>query len=146
MVVFLTALRLFWDKSLNGQTQKQKEEMVIRHMMAGGLNNVDVTLVLNLCLAQVENVRLVVWSSGKRKASSGTLYLSATHTIFVENHPETRQETWVSSFCCVLFITQLICMSSTLKMLLVWSDFDSSTHWLISCLLPLFLNGNSAYF
>uniref|UniRef100_A0A8C7PA87 Myotubularin related protein 7b n=1 Tax=Oncorhynchus mykiss TaxID=8022 RepID=A0A8C7PA87_ONCMY len=25
----------------------------------------------------------------------GTLYLSATHTIFVENNPETRRETWV---------------------------------------------------
>lgn len=43
-------------------------------------------------------MRLLVWSSGKRKASKGTLYISATHTIFVENHPEARQETWVSCF------------------------------------------------
>ncbi|KAG8014988.1 Myotubularin-related protein 7, partial [Nibea albiflora] len=44
---------------------------------------------------QVENVRLLDRSSGQRKASTGTLYLSATHTIFVENNPETRKETWV---------------------------------------------------
>ncbi|XP_035515398.1 myotubularin-related protein 7-like [Morone saxatilis] len=43
---------------------------------------------------KVENVRLLDRSSGQRKASSGTLYLSATHTIFVENNPETRKETW----------------------------------------------------
>lgn len=46
--------------------------------------------------AQVENVRLLDRSSGQRKAGAGTLYLSATHTIFVENNPETRKETWVS--------------------------------------------------
>ncbi|XP_037327403.1 myotubularin-related protein 7b isoform X2 [Pungitius pungitius] len=44
---------------------------------------------------KVENVRLLDRSSGPRKASIGTLYLSATHTIFVENDPETRKETWV---------------------------------------------------
>ncbi|KAM8880315.1 phosphatidylinositol-3-phosphate phosphatase MTMR7-like isoform 1-T1 [Spinachia spinachia] len=44
---------------------------------------------------KVENARLLDRSSGQRKASIGTLYLSATHTIFVENHPETRKETWV---------------------------------------------------
>ncbi|KAM4750737.1 myotubularin-related protein 7b isoform 3-T3 [Anableps anableps] len=44
---------------------------------------------------KVENVRLLERSSGQRKASVGTLYLSATHTIFVENNPETRRETWV---------------------------------------------------
>ncbi|KAF3851770.1 hypothetical protein F7725_005125 [Dissostichus mawsoni] len=42
----------------------------------------------------VENVRLLDRSSGQRKASIGTLYLSATHTIFVENNPETRKESW----------------------------------------------------
>lgn len=75
----------------------------------------------NLCPPQVENVRLLVWSSGKRKASSGTLYLSATHTIFVENHPETRQETWVSAFCCVVFafLTQLACKSSSAVQMLL---------------------------
>lgn len=41
-------------------------------------------------------MRLLDRSSGQRKASTGTLYLSATHTIFVENNPETRKETWVS--------------------------------------------------
>ncbi|KAK1885818.1 Myotubularin-related protein 7 [Dissostichus eleginoides] len=45
---------------------------------------------------KVENVRLLDRSSGQRKASIGTLYLSATHTIFVENNPETRKESWVS--------------------------------------------------
>ncbi|KAF7649309.1 hypothetical protein LDENG_00143530 [Lucifuga dentata] len=44
---------------------------------------------------KVENVRLLDRSSGQRKPSVGTLYLSATHTIFVENNPETRKETWV---------------------------------------------------
>lgn len=44
---------------------------------------------------KVENVRLLDRSSGQRKAGAGTLYLSATHTIFVENNPETRKETWV---------------------------------------------------
>uniref|UniRef100_A0A671USQ6 Myotubularin related protein 7b n=1 Tax=Sparus aurata TaxID=8175 RepID=A0A671USQ6_SPAAU len=44
---------------------------------------------------KVENVRLLDRSSGQRKASVGTLYLSATHAIFVENNPETRKETWV---------------------------------------------------
>ncbi|XP_075870610.1 myotubularin-related protein 7b isoform X3 [Nelusetta ayraudi] len=44
---------------------------------------------------KVETVRLLDRSSGQRKASVGTLYLSATHTIFVENNPETRKETWV---------------------------------------------------
>ncbi|KAM9313822.1 myotubularin-related protein 7b isoform 5-T5 [Pholidichthys leucotaenia] len=43
----------------------------------------------------VENVRLLERSCGQRKPSVGTLYLSATHTIFVENNPETRKETWV---------------------------------------------------
>ncbi|XP_040001636.1 myotubularin-related protein 7b isoform X2 [Xiphias gladius] len=44
---------------------------------------------------KVENVRLLDRLSGQRKASIGTLYLSATHTIFVENNPESRKETWV---------------------------------------------------
>ncbi|XP_028258666.1 myotubularin-related protein 7-like isoform X2 [Parambassis ranga] len=44
---------------------------------------------------KVEQVRLLDRSAGQRKASVGTLYLSATHTIFVENNPETRRETWV---------------------------------------------------
>lgn len=50
-----------------------------------------------LCMwsCKVENVRLLDRSSGQRKATIGTLYLSATHTIFVENNPETRKETWV---------------------------------------------------
>uniref|UniRef100_A0A673BC71 Myotubularin-related protein 7-like n=1 Tax=Sphaeramia orbicularis TaxID=375764 RepID=A0A673BC71_9TELE len=46
-------------------------------------------------LCSVENVRFLDRSSGQRKASVGTLYLSATHTIFVENNPESRKETWV---------------------------------------------------
>uniref|UniRef100_A0A3Q2GDC1 MTMR6-9 GRAM domain-containing protein n=1 Tax=Cyprinodon variegatus TaxID=28743 RepID=A0A3Q2GDC1_CYPVA len=39
----------------------------------------------------------------QRKASVVTLYLSSTHTIFVENNPETRKETWVlhSMVCSV---------------------------------------------
>lgn len=57
------------------------------------------TFHFGFCLCgpvQVDNVRLLERSSGQRKASVGTLYLSATHTIFVESNPETRKETWVS--------------------------------------------------
>uniref|UniRef100_D3ZTB0 Myotubularin related protein 7 n=1 Tax=Rattus norvegicus TaxID=10116 RepID=D3ZTB0_RAT len=43
---------------------------------------------------QVENVRLVDRVSCK-KAALGTLYLTATHVIFVENAPDTRKETWI---------------------------------------------------
>jgi len=42
----------------------------------------------------VENVRLLDRLSS-RKAALGTLYLTATHVIFVENGSETRKETWV---------------------------------------------------
>uniref|UniRef100_A0A1A8GEV9 Myotubularin related protein 7b n=1 Tax=Nothobranchius korthausae TaxID=1143690 RepID=A0A1A8GEV9_9TELE len=49
----------------------------------------------NIRTPKVENVRLLDRSSGQRKATSGTLYLSATHIIFVEDNPETRKETWV---------------------------------------------------
>ncbi|XP_025326269.2 myotubularin-related protein 7 isoform X1 [Canis lupus dingo] len=43
---------------------------------------------------KVENVRLVDRLSSK-KAALGTLYLTATHVIFVENAPDTRKETWI---------------------------------------------------
>uniref|UniRef100_A0A8B9QGD6 Myotubularin related protein 7 n=1 Tax=Apteryx owenii TaxID=8824 RepID=A0A8B9QGD6_APTOW len=43
---------------------------------------------------RVENVRLLDRVSS-RKATLGTLYLTATHVIFVENASETRKETWV---------------------------------------------------
>uniref|UniRef100_A0A3Q1MPN0 Myotubularin related protein 7 n=1 Tax=Bos taurus TaxID=9913 RepID=A0A3Q1MPN0_BOVIN len=43
---------------------------------------------------QVENVRLVDRISSK-KAALGTLYLTATHVIFVETAPDTRKETWI---------------------------------------------------
>ncbi|XP_074240060.1 phosphatidylinositol-3-phosphate phosphatase MTMR7 isoform X2 [Saimiri boliviensis] len=43
---------------------------------------------------KVENVRLVDRVSPK-KAALGTLYLTATHVIFVENSPDTRKETWI---------------------------------------------------
>lgn len=99
---------------------------------------------------QVENVRLLVWSSGKRKASCGTLYLSATHTIFVENHPETRQETWVSSPVCMYDPAVSYDFVHCQNAASVVSSRDtwlwSSTHSLISCLLPLFSKRNSAYF
>lgn len=57
-------------------------------------------------------MRLLDRSSGQRKASAGTLYLSATHTIFVESNPETRKETWVSSRCSITshrIITKIYC-------------------------------------
>ncbi|XP_032018291.1 myotubularin-related protein 7 isoform X2 [Hylobates moloch] len=43
---------------------------------------------------KVENVRLVDRVSPK-KAALGTLYLTATHVIFVENSPDARKETWI---------------------------------------------------
>ncbi|KAM7227276.1 hypothetical protein CapIbe_021689 [Capra ibex] len=43
---------------------------------------------------KVENVRLVDRISSK-KAALGTLYLTATHVIFVETAPDTRKETWI---------------------------------------------------
>ncbi|XP_077000494.1 phosphatidylinositol-3-phosphate phosphatase MTMR7 [Tamandua tetradactyla] len=43
---------------------------------------------------KVENVRLADRVSSK-KAALGTLYLTATHVIFVENAPDTRKETWI---------------------------------------------------
>ncbi|XP_044537064.1 myotubularin-related protein 7 [Gracilinanus agilis] len=43
---------------------------------------------------KVENVRLMDRTSSK-KPVLGTLYLTATHVIFVENVPETRKETWI---------------------------------------------------
>ncbi|MBN3270532.1 MTMR7 protein, partial [Polyodon spathula] len=51
---------------------------------------------------QVENVRLLDRVSS-RKAPVGTLYLTATHVIFVENVSETRKETWIlhSQICAV---------------------------------------------
>ncbi|KAK2498413.1 hypothetical protein MC885_009525 [Smutsia gigantea] len=42
----------------------------------------------------VENVRLVDRVSSK-KAALGTLYLTATHVIFVENALDSRKETWI---------------------------------------------------
>ncbi|XP_066574362.1 myotubularin-related protein 7 isoform X2 [Amia ocellicauda] len=43
---------------------------------------------------KVENVRLIDRVS-TRKAAVGTLYLTATHTIFVENVSDTRKESWI---------------------------------------------------
>ncbi|KAF4026137.1 hypothetical protein G4228_018333 [Cervus hanglu yarkandensis] len=43
---------------------------------------------------KVENVRLVDRISSK-KAALGTLYLTATHVIFVETAPDARKETWI---------------------------------------------------
>ncbi|XP_074922533.1 phosphatidylinositol-3-phosphate phosphatase MTMR7 [Chelonoidis abingdonii] len=45
-------------------------------------------------MPKVENVRLIDRVSS-RKAALGTLYLTATHVIFVENVSETRKETWI---------------------------------------------------
>ncbi|XP_068134732.1 myotubularin-related protein 7 isoform X1 [Hyperolius riggenbachi] len=45
-------------------------------------------------LPKVENIRLLDRISSRRPAL-GTLYLTATHVIFVENLSETRKETWI---------------------------------------------------
>ncbi|KAJ1066818.1 hypothetical protein K5549_019471, partial [Capra hircus] len=48
----------------------------------------------HIWIKHVENVRLVDRISSK-KAALGTLYLTATHVIFVETAPDTRKETWI---------------------------------------------------
>lgn len=45
---------------------------------------------------QVENVRLLDRVS-PRRSTVGTIYLTATHTIFVENAAGARNETWVGN-------------------------------------------------
>lgn len=50
--------------------------------------------LLLLLLLQVENVRLLDRVS-PRRSRVGTLYLTATHTIFVESEAGVRNETWV---------------------------------------------------
>lgn len=45
---------------------------------------------------QVEKVRLLDRVS-PRRSRVGTLYLTATHTIFVEEEAEVRSETWVGT-------------------------------------------------
>lgn len=47
-------------------------------------------------LLQVEEVRLLDRVS-PRRSRVGTLYLTATHTIFVEEEAEVRSETWVGT-------------------------------------------------
>lgn len=47
-------------------------------------------------LFQVEEVRLLDRVS-PRRSRVGTLYLTATHTIFVEEEAEVRSETWVGT-------------------------------------------------
>ena len=53
-------------------------------------------MLLLLFLLQVDNVRLLDRIS-PRRSRVGTLYLTATHTIFVENEAGVRNETWVGS-------------------------------------------------
>uniref|UniRef100_A0A665WSG1 Uncharacterized protein n=1 Tax=Echeneis naucrates TaxID=173247 RepID=A0A665WSG1_ECHNA len=50
--------------------------------------------MLSLSLLQVEGVRLLDRVS-PRRSRVGTLYLTATHSIFVENEAGVRSETWV---------------------------------------------------
>lgn len=45
-------------------------------------------------MLQVENVKLLDRYTN-RKAAQGTLYLTATHLIYVEAAAEVRKETWV---------------------------------------------------
>lgn len=46
-------------------------------------------------LPKVENVRLLDRVSPRRRSRVGTLYLTATHSIFVESEAGSRNETWV---------------------------------------------------
>lgn len=47
-------------------------------------------------MLQVENVKLLDRYTNK-KAANGTLYLTATHLIYVDASVDVRKETWV---CC----------------------------------------------
>jgi hypothetical protein len=49
------------------------------------------------CVLQVENVRMLD-RYNTRKPSIGTLYLTATHLIFVD--PDGKKETWVRIVGC----------------------------------------------
>lgn len=51
-------------------------------------------MVLFISPLQVESVRLLDRVS-PRRSRVGILYLTATHTIFVENEAGVRNETWV---------------------------------------------------
>lgn len=53
-----------------------------------------IALMEHILMPKVENVRLIDRLS-PRRSSVGTLYLTATHTIFVQNDSEIRTETWV---------------------------------------------------
>ena len=57
-----------------------------------------------LLLIQAENVRLVNRLS-PRRSCVGTLYLTATHTIYVENETQARSETWVGTHTHSLHVT-----------------------------------------
>lgn len=52
----------------------------------------------NSLILQVENVKLLD-RYANRKAANGTLYLTATHLIYVDASSEVRKETWV---CVIL--------------------------------------------
>nr|XP_044988774.1 myotubularin-related protein 7 isoform X2 [Jaculus jaculus] len=66
---------------------------------------------------KVENVCLVDRVSSK-KTILGTLYLTATHVIFVENAPDTRKETWV----CDSYPTELYVPKSATAHIIVGSS------------------------
>lgn len=51
-------------------------------------------LLFNPLILQVENVKLLDRYTN-RKAANGTLYLTATHLIYVDASSEVRKETWV---------------------------------------------------
>lgn len=54
------------------------------------------SFMLIFLFLQVEKVRLLDRVS-PRRSRVGTLYLTATHTIFVEEEAEVRGETWVGT-------------------------------------------------
>jgi len=56
-------------------------------------------LLLNI---QIENVRMLD-RYNSRKPSTGTLYLTATHLIFVD--PDAKKETWVRTLTAIRFIS-----------------------------------------
>lgn len=77
-----------------------------------------------LLLLQVENVKLLDRYTN-RKAASGTLYLTATHLIYVDASAEVRKETWV----CVMLGA---CLNTSFKMLSI-----SYQIWIVPRILKL---------
>ncbi|XP_039205331.1 myotubularin-related protein 7 isoform X2 [Crotalus tigris] len=74
-------------------------------------------------MPKVENVRFIDGISSKRTVL-GTLYLTATHVIFVENEPDNRKETWIL-YSQISSIEKLATSASGCPMLIRCKNFQN---------------------